>query len=46
MSENDNRDDGPKCAICGNPLVEETWIDDDDFGDVHERCLEEAGGTR
>jgi hypothetical protein len=30
------------CAICGEPLVGETWIDDDEYGDVHERCLGEV----
>ena len=29
-----------KCKICGRPLVGEEWIDDDDYGDVHVRCLE------
>jgi hypothetical protein len=27
------------CAICGKPLFTETWIDDEEYGDVHERCL-------
>lgn len=28
------------CEICNKPLVGETWTDDDDYGDVHVRCLE------
>jgi hypothetical protein len=30
----------PLCEICKKPLADETWIDDDDYGDVHERCLD------
>ena len=35
--------DVEKCAICGKPLFDEEWIDDDEHGDVHTRCLEEIG---
>lgn len=31
----------PKCEICGERLAGETWTDDDEYGDVHVRCLEE-----
>ena len=33
--------DKPVCAICGKPLAGQTWTDDDEFGDVHEQCLDE-----
>jgi hypothetical protein len=29
------------CAICDKPLVAEQWIDDEHYGDVHTRCLDE-----
>ena len=31
-----------KCAICGKPLYGAgigSWIDDEEYGDVHEACL-------
>lgn len=32
-----------KCAICNQPLAGETWVDDDQYGDAHERCIQEKG---
>lgn len=28
-----------KCNICQRLLSEEEWTDDDEYGDVHVRCL-------
>lgn len=32
---------GETCAICGKPLAGETWTDDEEYGDAHERCIRE-----
>jgi len=32
----------PLCEICKEPVEDETWIDDEEYGDVHERCLDEV----
>lgn len=29
------------CWYCKKPLSDEEWIDDEAYGDVHTRCLEE-----
>lgn len=29
------------CSICKQSLVNEEWIDDEEYGDVHTRCLNE-----
>ena len=34
----------PNCDICSKPLTNETWTDDDQYGDVHVRCLEAKEG--
>lgn len=31
----------PICELCGQPLAGEEWTDDDEYGDVHTRCLKE-----
>lgn len=36
--------DNETCEICGKPLIDEIWTDDDQYGDVHERCLEAKEG--
>ena len=28
------------CDLCKKPLLEESWIDDEQYGDVHVRCLD------
>lgn len=40
------RDDKEVCEICGKPLAGQTWTDDDEFGDVHEKCAEEKREER
>lgn len=40
MSETKQTKDEPCCAICHKPLVLDFWIDDDEYGDVHIKCLE------
>lgn len=36
--------DNKSCAICGKPLLSETWTDDEQYGDVHQRCLDAKEG--
>lgn len=37
------KDTEEKCAICGEPLIQEEWFDDEEYGDCHTRCLREKG---
>lgn len=34
--------DKDTCDLCGKPLTDGQWIDDEKYGDVHTDCLETA----
>lgn len=46
MSEQQTTINDEVCEICGNPLLGETWTDHDQYGDVHQRCLEVMSGQQ
>jgi hypothetical protein len=40
MDEQQEQESWLLCNICRKPLVDEEWIDDEEYGDVHTRCLD------